>query len=265
MNNQKMIPFNKQICLLAALIVALSTALVALPYSRNYLATAQTAQNESDEDAETLDDDELTDEDAEEEINPAHIQSLSERIQKVKEQNGSVAGQTNYTTRAIVGVIERLSESTMTVESLKGPVIIPLTADTQLIKNNRMIEVSDIEIENSAIVLGLQTGESFTPIKVIIEDDDLMPRSQIVEIGTIEEITASSLSLSARLDASTKTFTINQNTTVIDADNDTIRASDLFEDVQVIVIGYTNESSSAEEKPKVAQIIKALAALERTE
>lgn len=273
MNKKDYLRFNKYVCLFTALLVAISAAMTFLPYPDNYFAKAQNTieENETelaDDESDTNDADNAEVED-EEETDPAITQSLSERIQKVVEEkedtNGLVAGQANYTTRAIIGKVERLSEANMTVASIKGPVIVPITEEVELIKDNQLIEISDIEIENSAVVLGIQAGESFTPIKVIIDEDEVMPRSQIVEIGTIKEVGTSSLSIITRLDSSTKTFTVNQSTTVIDADNEVIRSSDLFEDVQVIVVGYTDQDSEAEEKPRVAQLIKALAALERTE
>jgi protease II len=251
---------NKKICLLSAIAISLFSSLLWLPRTFQNSILAQNQQEVGDTIAEENDETEAT---------SATTQSLKERIEKVVEEkesrNGTVAGQSNYSTRSIVGVVERLSESAITIRSLKGSVIIPITDDVEITKDGQEIQISDIAIENSAIVLGLQTGETFTPIKVIIDEDDLMPRPQIVEIGAIEQATATNLVISSRTDRSSKSITLNQRTNIIDVDNEEIPATYLFEDVQVIVAGYAAESSSSNETTRIAQIVKALVNLERTE
>ena len=251
---------NKKICLLSAIAISLFSSLLWLPRTFQNSILAQNQQEVGDTIAEENDETEAT---------SATTQSLKERIEKVVEEkesrNGTVAGQSNYSTRSIVGVVERLSESAITIRSLKGSVIIPITDDVEITKDGQEIQISDIAIENSAIVLGLQTGETFTPIKVIIDENDLMPRPQIIEIGAIEQATATNLVISSRTDRSSKSFTLNQRTNIIDVDNEEIPATYLFEDVQVIVAGYAAESSSSNETTRIAQIVKALVNLERTE
>lgn len=198
------------------------------------------------------------------EATSATTASLKERIEKVVEEkeskNGSVAGQIDYKTRAIVGVVERVSESAITISNTSGSVIIPITPTVELIKDDKQLIIGDIEIENSVIALGLQTGETFTPIKVIIDDDQIMPRPQVVTIGAVKEISNTNLSIESRLSTSTSTFSLNKNTQIIDAESNKILASNLFEDVQVVIAGYID--SSGNEEKKIAQIVKALVSLD---
>ncbi len=218
-------------------------------YDHNMLVAAQETRAEEKTDQEAT---------------SATTASLKERIEKVVEEkenkNGSVAGQIDYKTRAIVGVVERVSESAITISNISGSVIIPITPAVELIKDDKQLLIADIEIENSVIALGLQTGETFTPIKVIVDDDQIMPRPQVVTIGAVKEISSSSLSIESRISSSTSTFSLNKNAQIIDAENNEISISDLFEDVQVVIAGYID--NSGDEEKKIAQIVKALVSLD---
>lgn len=206
-----------------------------------------------------------TDQDNQDATNSATTQSLKERIEKVVEEkerkNGTVVGQTSYSTRAIIGLAERVSESAITIESHKGSVIIPINEKTELIKNDKTIKISEVEIGNSVIALGLQSSESFTPIKIIFGTKSLMPKPQLVQIGSVKSITATALNLESRKDTSSWEFTLNKTTSFLDAQNDEIKPSELFEDVQIIVIGYEERKQGSENKTNIAQIVKALVSL----
>lgn len=206
-----------------------------------------------------------TEETRDQEATSATTSSLKERIEKVVEEkeskNGSVAGEAKYNSRAIVGVVERVSESAITISNTSGSIIIPVTPEVELTKENKSFKISDIEIGNSVIALGLQAGETFTPVKVIIEEDRVLPRSQIVTIGAVKEVLKNSLTLESRLTASTITFSLDKNTQVMDAEDDEIPTSDLFEDVQVVIAGYVNDENN-NETSYTAQIVKALVSLD---
>ncbi len=235
----------------------LITSLIAIQFNvvafyQNIVATAQETEVE-------------TEESQDQEATSATTTSLKERIEKVVEEkeskNGSVAGEAKYNSRAIVGVVERVSESAITVSNTSGSIIIPVTSEVELTKKDKPFEISDIEIENSVIALGLQAGETFTPIKVIIEEERILPRSQVVTIGAVKEVTKNSLTLESRLTASTLTFSFDKNIQVIDAEDDEISTTDLFEDVQVVIAGYVNDNND-NETSSAAQIVKALVSLD---
>ena len=194
----------------------------------------------------------------------ATTSSLKERIEKVVEeketQNGSVAGQVDYSTRAIVGLVERVSESAITIQSLSGSVIVPITEDVELTDGKKAIKIGEVEIENSIIAMGLQAGESFTPIKIIVSTDQILPRPQVVTIGAVKEVSASSLSVESRIEGSLLEFSINKNTEIIDSDDDETTIQELFEDVQVVVAGYSQGEDDSQKI--IAQIVKALVSLD---
>jgi len=201
---------------------------------------------------------------AQEATTSATTSSLKDRIEKVVEeketQNGSVAGQIDYSTRAIIGTVDRVSESSITVQTLLGSVIIPITENVELTDGKKEIKVAQIEIDNSIIALGLQAGESFTPIKIIIYEKEIMPRPQVVTIGAVKETLSNSISVESRLEGLLLKFSINNNTNIIDSDNEEVTVQNLFEDVQVVIAGYHEEDGDTIKN--TAQIVKALVSLD---
>jgi|GEM_PF-1809985 len=199
------------------------------------------------------------------EATSATTTSLKERIEKVVEEkegkNNSTNGETKYNPRAIVGIIERVSESAITISNNSGSIIIPITNEVELTKDNKSFEVNNIEIGNSIITLGLQAGETFTPIKIIIEDNRILPRPQVVAIGAVKEVSKNSLTLESRLNNSTFTFSLDKDTQIFDAEDDEISTLSLFEDVQVVVAGYVSTEND-DEQSNTAQVIKALVNLD---
>jgi hypothetical protein len=235
----------------------LITSLIAIQFNvvafyQNIVATAQEIEAE-------------TEETQDQEATSATTTSLKERIEKVVEEkeskNGSVAGEAKYNSRAIVGVVERVSESAITVSNNSGSIIIPITDGVELTKDNKSFEISNIEIGNSVIALGLQAGETFTPVKIIIEDKQILPRPQVVAIGAVKEVSKNSLTLESRLNNSIFTFSLDKDTQVFDAEDDEISTLSLFEDVQVVVAGYVSTEND-DEQSNTAQVIKALVNLD---
>ena len=240
---------KKQIQLITiCLTVCVLTTVLFVSNQVSFAQTAETNENETAPEATS-----------------ATTQSLKERIEKVVEEKESRSnGQavTEHTTRGIVGQVERLSEGTITINNAKGSVIVPITDQVEIVKGTRTIKVTEIEIENSVIALGLQAGESFTPVKIIVSTRSLLPRTQVVQLGAMSSLERNSLTLTTRADQQAVTFTINNSTAIEDASGEKISQQDLFEDVQLLVAGYVQESQTAGESSNVAQLIRALVEVE---
>ena len=97
--------------------------------------------------------------------------------------------------------------------------------------------------------------------KIIIEDNRILPRPQVVAIGAVKEVSKNSLTLESRLNNSTFTFSLDKDTQIFDAEDDEISTLSLFEDVQVVVAGYVSTEND-DEQSNTAQVIKALVNLD---
>ena len=186
----------------------------------------------------------------ESEASPSTTQALKDRIEKKAEEDLTDTQQTNNQAdqkkKAIVGQIERVSEESLTLLNSKGTQIIPVDEATQITKAGKTIELADIAIEESAIVLGFVQEESFQPMKIII--------------GSLVKISSSQLIICSRGTQEEIAFNLTASTRFEDGAGGEISRSALFEEVQLLVAGsFTTEV--ADETP-TAVVIRSLAALE---
>jgi hypothetical protein len=212
------------------------------------LASSVLAQSETD-----VDDDPAE--------NPVATEALKNRVEKVVQEKKSPENN-GQTKRGFVGQVERVSEETVTVSNPKGTQIIPLNNQVSLEKNDKNIEVKDIEIEDSAIILGIQEKDNFTPVKIIFSEKDLRPKSQLVVIGALTDIGNNQLTLECRRESKEHQIVLNNQTKYEDIAEETITKAGLFENMQVIVAGFIDRNEEAETETKTARIVRALVQVE---
>ncbi len=209
----------------------------------------------------------------------ATTQSLKERIEKIiEEKKEAVADkltQLAQKKKGFIGQVDRVNEEAITITNPKGSRILALDDQVQLLKNNEIIPVEDVAVDDWLIVLGYAEEDDFVPIKLIVASEDLSPRPKINILGSIQEIDTNSLQVTARVDQQTYQFTLDKNTQYQDQTGEEITKAELFEDMQVLVVGYkdvakedqtsnsTNDANSEKDAPKnVALVVRSLAPLE---
>jgi hypothetical protein len=193
--------------------------------------------------------------------NPATTEALKDRVEKVVQEKKSFENN-GQTKRGFVGQIERVSEETITVSNPKGTQVIPLNDRVSLIKNNKNIAVKDIEIEDSATVLGIQEKDAFTPVKIIFSENNIRSKPQLVLIGTLINIDDSRLTLETRKEAKKHQVILNNQTKYEDITEETVTKTDLFENMQLIIAGFITTNEETEVETKTARIIRALVEIE---
>ena len=212
----------------------------------------------------------VDDTEIESEASPSTTQALKDRIEKKAEEDLTDTQQTNNQAdqkkKAIVGQIERVSEESLTLLNSKGTQIIPVDEATQVTKAGKTIELADIAIEESAIVLGFVQEESFQPMKIIITEEKLLPNPQKIIIGSLVKISSSQLIICSRGTQEEIAFNLTASTRFEDGAGGEISRSALFEEVQLLVAGsftteVDDETESADETPTAA-VIRSLVALE---
>ncbi len=196
---------------------------------------------------------------------PSTKESLKERIDKVveekKEEIKDKVEEMAQKKRGFIGRVERVSEESITLENRQGVQVIPLQENLSLIKKEEPIEIEDLAVDNWITVLGYQQEENkFSAVKLVVSEDNLSPRSQIVEIGSIVDYGPKQITIKTRQEETEIKFEINSQTVLKDLEQEEISVSDLFEEMQCLIAGYREvDDDDTDNQTNVALRIRSLA------
>ncbi len=197
----------------------------------------------------------------EELADPATTEALRDRIEKAVEEkklNNSDSQANAKTKRGFVGQVERVSSESITFSTIRSNLIVSIGEQTQLILANRNIKIEDISIEDSAVVMGYQEKDTFSPLKIIFSQRDLKPKPVFVLIGSLVSIDTNQFTVLCRKESREHQISINNQTKYEDITGETIAQNQLFEDIQIIVAGLTEVDDTSQEQTKTASIVKVL-------
>ncbi len=196
-------------------------------------------------------------------------ENLKERVQKAAQQTSEVAGKIRGVLDSrkkygFLAVIQRVSENTLTVNTLQGVQILTLGDQTTILKNQKPLELSEIEIENGAVIMGyMLDDETFEPRRILITDESLRPFPKNVELATIQEIGRSSLTMITR-QGNEKQIDLTRNTKYQDNQGEEIEKSLLAENQSVLTISSPTDEGEEDEN-ETALVIRVLGSIDDAE
>lgn len=186
-------------------------------------------------------------------------QNLKDRIQKVvEEKRDQVKGiiSDGQTKRGFVGIVRRVSEEALNLETPNGTVILSLTEDVTLLEGTRSIEISDVEIENEMIVMGYQDGDEFEPRRLVLSKTPLKPAPRTVAVGNVQEITRTSVTLLERGKTDPTVYSLNTQTEYTDMSNEEIALADIEEGQDILIISVAEDANSQSLNNSVGRAIR---------
>lgn len=189
--------------------------------------------------------------------------NLKTRIEKVvqekREQIKGVIEKISQRPRGFIGEVDRISEESLTIKNSKGVQILPIDESTEILKNSESIDLSEIEIENWVVVMGIESQDSFTVKRILVSEDSLSLREYFVELGTIKDISSNSITLSPRSQDETIEYDLTKSTIYQDLNGNEIENDLLEEESQVLIVGYKTDEGN------IATKIRSLAIIEEDE
>ncbi len=190
-------------------------------------------------------------------------QEIKKRIDRViEEKKQEVAGalaEINTKKRGFVGPIDRVSETSLTIATHKGPLVLPLSESVKVLKNNKEAAVTDLSIGDFVVALGIETDGTFMPKFILSSGSSEKPKERLVLLGTLTDIGKSNLILMTRGTNETKDITISKSTEYQNADGSEV-SLDLFEeDLTILVVATDDEGDLA------ATTIRSLAPLSNSD
>lgn len=193
-------------------------------------------------------------------------QNLKKRIERVVQDNQAEIDQViedlSSEPRGFIGQVQRLSEEAITLNNPKGTQIVAVDETVDLTKAGDPIELDDIAVDDWALVMGMQQGDTFEPISISISSSSLRPKDYTVMLGSISQLSSRTVSIIPRTEQAEATnqsleFRLDTSTSYQDLEGTALNEADLAEDVQVLLVGYVEEDGD-----RFATAIKALTIIE---
>ena len=188
---------------------------------------------------------------------------IKKRIDRViEEKKQEVAGalaEISSKKRAFVGPIERVSESSLTIATHKGALVLPLSPTVKVLKKSEKIAVTDLAVGNRVVALGIETDGMFEPKFILTTGNSEQPKKRIVLLGSVKLLEKTKLTLQTRGSNEIKVITLGKTTKYQNADGSTIALKLLEEDITVLVVASESETGLT------ASTIRSLAPLDVAE
>lgn len=172
-------------------------------------------------------------------------EALPKRIDRIlKEKQPEVAGalaEISTKKRGFVGPIERVSATSLTIATHKGPLVLPLDETVKVLKSNKEISITDLSVDNFVVAIGTEIDGTFMPKYILSSGISEKPKTRVVLLGTLTGIEKSTLTLKTRGTNETKEITVNKSTEYQNSDGSEISLKMLGEDLTILVITTDDE------------------------
>ena len=170
----------------------------------------------------------------------ATTSELKKRIEKVvvekREQIKGVLQDLLSNKTGFIGEISRISEEAITVKSAENTTIIPIGDSLNLMQDGKPLELTSLEVGNWTIVLGNKDGEGIESEYLLVSEETLRPKNQLVTLGSITNITRSSITVITRESEEEIELTISKATKFEDVEGEEATVTDFEKDLNVLVV-----------------------------
>lgn len=171
--------------------------------------------------------------------------AIDEIKKRIEDNTSKVKGAINTLLNAkfgTIGEVQRINDGALTFQNRQGTTILVIDDTITITKNGKALPLEDIAVGNWVTVLGTKATNDFTPKFILVSETTLRPKTQIVAIGPISEITSKAVTIIDRASGESKSFTITRSTVMQDDAGEKAVIADFEEDVTVLITGFDTET-----------------------
>lgn len=197
--------------------------------------------------------------------------AINDRINKQLSQEqekklNTMLDSINQLRRAIFGQVDRITDDSLTISTAEGTTIVPLPEEVVVKQAGKTIKSTDIAVDSWVLVIGSNTNTentetmapTLTPQTITVYTTNPRPKTPMVSLGIIQDLSTSSLTMSDRASDQAVKYTLQKTTIYQDADGTKTTQTKFEKDLTVLIVGVKDDKGS------VATIVRSLAPLEQT-
>lgn len=176
----------------------------------------------------------------------AATRSAVDRVKEILEETEQIQNQRKR--RALVGIVERVTTESLTLQTLKGEQVIKLLPEKTTIFSTpkpQPMQVQDIEIGGYAIVMGyINSDDVVEARRILVSPTMLFPPKKKVIIGTVQNISTSLLTIVTRTQKEEK-ISLSKKTVYEDKQGESLKRTEIQADDEVLIIFKNADDASA--------------------
>ncbi len=179
-------------------------------------------------------------------------------LKKVAEQSDQATSATDLENlsnwqRAIFGVVEKITDNSISVSTKLGNLVVPITENLSIRKGTAKTTIKNIAIDNWALVIGTtkisQKNQqdfltSLNAQNLVIFDQNPQPKTPFVELGTVQSITRGKLVILSRGSKTEMEIDLLTTTSLQDTNGQRVNQTQFETDTAVLVVGYQDGGTS---------------------
>ncbi len=172
-------------------------------------------------------------------------QNLKDRLKKViEEKSERIKGITDGAPKkGFIGVVRRISEEALTLDTPRGPVVLTITGDIQFFEAKKTIARTDIEISNEVVVIGTQVKDEFAPERIYLSKTPLRPPTRTIIVGNVKKVEKNSVTILTRA-GEEKIFAFTTKTRFTNTDGEVVKVADVEIDQDVLIVSVAEEATA---------------------
>lgn len=173
-------------------------------------------------------------------------ENLSERLEQIlEEKKDEIEGDLEDLSKkkkGFIGEVTRVTSDALTISTNKSPsLIIPIDETVSISKSNKTIKVQQIAVGDWLILLGYEEEDNFIPKKILVSSESLRPKTHLITIGTIQDLSKTKIDILPRNQEETISFTLTKNTLYTDNLGEKAEQKQFVADLQCLIVGYENK------------------------
>lgn len=174
-----------------------------------------------------------TESEATEESTISNIKKVIQDKQVELGQNDQLSTQSK---QAYLAQVKRVSAETLTVLNNQNNIVIPLTEDLEIVKEDEEIKLDEIAVDDWIIVYSVVEKDVSVPKRILLTETDFTQEDRKITIGSITELYSNNLLFDSRTGESDLNFLLDKNTQYFDDNGDEISLRDLYSDLQCLIV-----------------------------
>ncbi len=182
----------------------------------------------------------------EDEQTEASEESTILNIKKVIQDKQVELGQNNQQTQevkqAYLAQVKRVSAETLTVLNDDVNIVIPLTDDLEIIKDEEEIKVEQIAVDDWLVVYSVVEKSTPTIKRLLLTDKDFTQEERKIMLGTITKLYSSNLLFDSRTGETNLNFLLDSDTQYFDISGDEISVRNLYSELQCLIVAKSKNN-----------------------